>query len=90
MSPQNCPNYLIDVDCQDCSAHHEGRCYGTIPTTPIIDILTDRERIVKLEAQSPKPQPTPKYDIQHLQAQINFLEKRLIKVEARKKRYAKY
>ena len=87
--PQNCPEGYY-YNCEECHNHFEGRCYGTIPTTPITDILTDTERIARLEAVSPKPEPPARYDIQHLQAQINYLEKRLIKVEARRKRYAKY
>ena len=86
--PQNCPEGYW-YNCEECRNHFEGRCYSG-ESRPIIDILTDTERIARLEAVSPKPEPPAQYDIQHLQAQINFLEKRLIKVEARKKRYAKY
>ena len=57
---------------------------------PLKTILTDSERLDRLESKEPKSEPPARYDIQHLQAQINYLEKRLIKVEARKKRYAKY
>jgi len=93
--PQNCPEGYW-YNCEECRNHFEGRCYSGV-SRPITDILTDTERIVKLEAQSHPPLmdwPTTDHgfikQIQHLQAQINYLEKRLIKVEARKKRYAKY
>jgi len=86
--PQNCPEGYW-YNCEECRNHFEGRCYSGV-SRPITDILTDTERIARLEAVTPKPEPPARYDIQHLQAQINYLEKRLIKVEARKKRYAKY
>ena len=88
--PFNCPDGMVDLDCTDCRKHYNGRCYSYDLSRPIIDILTDTERIARLEAVSPKPEPPARYDIQHLQAQINYLEKRLIKVEARKKRYVGY
>ena len=89
MSPQNCPNGFW-YDCSYCVWVSEDKCLGVHPSMPLSKILTDTERIARLEAVTPKPEPLARYDIQHLQAQINFLEKRLIKVEARKKRYGKY
>ena len=88
MSPQNCPEGFW-YNCEECRNHFEGRCYSG-ESRPITDILTDTERIARLEAVTPKPEPPARYDIQHLQAQINYLEKRIQKLEQRKKGYARY
>ena len=87
--PQNCPNGFW-YDCSYCVWVSEDKCLGVHPSMPLSKILTDTERIVKLEAQSPKPQPTPKYDIQHLQAQIDHLEKLVHRLLQGKRRYAGY
>ena len=95
MSPQNCPEGYW-YKCEECRNHFEGRCYSG-ESRPINDILTDTERIARIEATLLKTQPPAQEiirqlqsQIKHQQAQINYLEKRLIKVEARRKRYAKY
>jgi len=88
MSPQNCPEGYW-YNCEECRNHFEGRCYSG-ESRPIIDILTDTERIARLEAQSTKPQPTPRAEVQHLQAQIDHLERKYNELAARKKKYARF
>ena len=92
LMPQNCPNGFW-YNCSECLwlSEQGDKCLGVHPSMPLSKILTDTERIARLEAVSPKPEPPARYDIQHLQAQINFLEKRLIKVESKgKRRYNGY
>ena len=88
MSPQNCPEGFW-YNCEECRNHFEGRCYSG-ESRPITDILTDTERIARLEVQSPKPEPPARYDIQHLQAQIDHLEKLVHRLLQGKRRYAGY
>ena len=86
--PLHCPLGLQLNECYECPQVSDdgNRCNAIWAARNLSEILTDTERIARLEAVTPKPEPPAKYDIQHLQAQINYLEKRLIKVESKRKR----
>ena len=87
--PLYCP-IGIQGPCSECPQCEDFKCLIYHPSMPLQNILTPEERLGVLEKEQPSPAPLPRYDVQHLQAQINWLEKRLQKVEARKKRYTKY
>jgi len=98
--PLHCPLGLQLNECYECPRVSDdgNRCNAIWAARNLSEILTDTERIARLEAVSHGPLidcdmhvgGVTKHQIQHLQAQINYLEKRLIKVEARKKRYVGY
>ena len=95
--PSNCPNGFW-YDCSLCVWVSEDKCLGVHPSMPLSKILTDTERIARIEATLLKTQPPAQEiirqlqaQIKHQQAQINYLEKRLIKVESKgKRRYNGY
>ena len=90
--PLHCPLGLQLNECHECPQVSDdgNRCNAIWAARNLSEILTDTERIARLEAVSPKPEPPARYDIQHLQAQINYLEKKYNELVARKKKYARY
>ena len=48
---ENCPLHL-DMPCEECFKYSDNQCWWFFPSKPIVEILTDTERIERLEKQS--------------------------------------
>ena len=92
--PLNCPIRLIPFSaldaCEDCRLYNNEQCYWFFPSKPITEILTDAERIERLERQPRKeiiPTGQRLYkELRQLKGQVIFISNRINKHIDRPKR----
>ena len=92
--PLNCPIRLIPFfaldACEGCPKYYEGKCWWFFPSKPITEILTDAERIERLERQPRKeiiPTGQQLYkELRQLKGQVIFISNRINKHIDRPKR----
>ena len=83
--PKQCPMNLNGAVCADCPQHCDDKCYWFYPSKQLTEILTDYERIERLEQMAHSPlvdgdlhiHYATKAQIQHLQAQVDYTESKV-------------